>query len=107
MDLKKMAKRDRAIRQITEHLDGLNELLSKNALEISKKEKINKYLTSVSNQFKEYEQTIKDTNKEQIKLFNILKNHLQNLKNDDDLKESVENDLIEIERELNLLNNNH
>jgi len=105
MDLKKLAKRDKAIRQITKHLDGLNELLNKNIKEISKKEKTNKYLSNVKNQFKEYEKTIKNANEEQLRLFNILKIHLEDLKNKkNELKESIENDLIEIEKEILMLN---
>ena len=108
MDIANLAKRDKAIRQITEHLDALDEVLHKNMSEINNKEKTNKYLTTVKTQFNNYEKSVKNINKEQIRIFNVLKQNLLNLLNDTNIDETsrqnIDDDLTQIENELAKLN---
>jgi gas vesicle protein len=95
-----LARRDKQLRQISSHIHELNELLQNNSRDIHEKEKSNKYLSNLKNQFKEYEETMNNLKERQIESFNTLKQYLKTL----EPSENIDDELNEIEREINKLN---
>jgi seryl-tRNA synthetase len=99
-----LAKTDRKIQQLKNHIGELQKILNNNSTDIVKKEKTNKYLTNVKNKFKEYNESLSNLKSEQLNYFNTLKLYLQSLngenqENDDNIKY----DLEEIEKEIEML----
>ena len=86
--MNQLAKRDKQLRQISSHIEELNNLLRMNSRDINEKEKSNKYLSNVKTQFKEYEDFTKDLTKRQMNSFDSLKKYLQTL---DDSFQEIEN----------------
>jgi protein subunit release factor A len=94
-----LAKRDKKIQQLHNHISELEKLLKNNSREIHKKEKTNKYLSNVKNQFKEYDDVLNNLKEQQLNSFNSLKLYLQAI-NDEEYSEQIQQDLNEIEREI-------
>lgn len=96
-----LAKTDRKIQQLQNHIGELQKILNNNSSDIVKKEKTNKYLTNVKHKFKEYEESLSNLKNEQLNYFNTLKLYLQSLNEEND--ENIKSDLEEIEREIEML----
>lgn len=99
--MNELAKTDRKIQQLKNHIGELHKILNNNSSDIVKKEKTNKYLTNVKNKFKEYEESLSNLKNEQLNYFNTLKIYLQSLNEEND--ENIKSDLEEIEREIERL----
>jgi hypothetical protein len=104
MIAKEIAKKDKKIRQLEEHVESLNELLAQNSALIGDKSKTNKYLTKVKHNFREYDETMNNIKLQQIKSLKSLKQYLLALKNasnlDDYEIENINSDLADINFEL-------
>lgn len=94
-----LAKRDKKIQQLHNHISELEKLLKNNSREIHKKEKTNKYLTNVKNKFKEYDESLLNLKTQQLNYFNTLKLYLQSLNSEENIDE-IQRDLDEIETEI-------
>lgn len=97
--MNELAKRDKQIQQIHNHISELEKLLKNNSININKKEKTNKYLANVKRQFKEYDEELNNLKEKQINSFNSLKLYLQSL-NQEEYTDKIQDDLNEIEREI-------
>lgn len=97
--MNELAKRDRKIRQLRNHVDELKNLLNNNSRDIHKKEKTNKYLTNVKNKFKEYDESLLNLKNDQLNYFSTLKLYLQSLNSEENIDE-IQRDLDEIETEI-------
>jgi hypothetical protein len=97
--MNELAKRDKKMQQVYNHISELEILLKNNSRDIHKKEKSNKYLTIVKNKFKEYDDSMNNLKEQQLNSFNALKLYLQSLKHEDYANE-IEFDLNEIEKEI-------
>jgi seryl-tRNA synthetase len=97
--MNELAKRDKKIRQLKNHVDELENLLNNNSRDIHKKEKTNKYLTNVKNKFKEYDESLLNLKNNQLNYFNTLKLYLQSL-NEEEKYDEIQKDLDEIEIEI-------
>jgi seryl-tRNA synthetase len=94
-----LAKRDKKIQQLYNHVEELQNLLKNNSRDIHKKEKTNKYLSDVKKQFKEYDDSLYNLKEQQLNSFNSLKLYLQSL-NEEEYENEIQSDLNEIEREI-------
>ena len=92
-----LAKTDRQIQQLKNHITELQKILNTNSTDIVKKEKTNKHLTNVKNKFKEYNKSLLDLKSEQLNYFNTLKLYLQSLNEENN--DNIKFDLEEIENE--------
>lgn len=101
--MSKIAKRDIKIQQLQKHMYELENLLNNNSRDIHKKEKTNKYLTNVKNNFKEYHESLLNLKTDQLNYFNALKLYLQSLDKEENIDE-IQRDLAEIEKEIKKLN---
>jgi hypothetical protein len=97
--MNELAKRDKKIQQVYNHISELENLLKNNSRDIYKKEKSNKYLTTVKNKFKEYDDSLNNLKEQQLNSFNALKLYLQSL-NYEDYTDEIQFDLNEIEKEI-------
>ena len=97
--MNQLANRDKKIQQLHNHISELEKLLKNNSREIHKKEKTNKYLANVKNQFKEYDDVLNNLKEQQLNSFNSLKLYLQSI-NDEEYSEQIQQDLNEIEGEI-------
>jgi hypothetical protein len=100
--MNELAKRDKKIRQLYEHVEELKKLLNNNSKNIHKKEKSNKYLSNVKKQFKEYDDELHNLKEQQLNSFNSLKLYLQSL-NQEEYRNEINSDLDEIEKEIEKL----
>jgi seryl-tRNA synthetase len=96
-----LAKTDRKIQQLKNHISELQKILNNNSSNIIQKEKTNKYLTNVKNKFKEYEESLLTLKSEQLNYFNSLKLYLQSLNEEN--YDNIKSDLEEIEKEMETL----
>jgi hypothetical protein len=101
--MSEIAKRDIKIQQLRKHMDELEKLLNNNSRDIHKKEKTNKYLINVKNNFKEYNESLLNLKTDQLNYFNALKLYLQSLDKEENIDE-IQRDLVEIEKEIKKLN---
>jgi hypothetical protein len=101
---KELAIRDKKIKQLENHMESLNELLTKNSRLIEDKAKTNKYLLKVKHKFKEYDETMNNIKIQQIESLELLKKYLLLLKNNSELnedeKQNIDYDLRDIDSEL-------
>jgi seryl-tRNA synthetase len=97
--MNELAKHDKKIQQLKNHIDELQNLLNNNSRDIHKKEKTNKYLTNVKRQFKEYDESLLNLKQQQLNYFNTLKIYLQSFNQGENIDE-IQMDLNEIEREI-------
>ena len=97
--MNELVKRDKKIQQLQEHMSELEKMLKNNSKNIHTKEKTNKYLTNVKNNFKKYDETINNLKDQQLNSFNSLKIYLQSLSQEDNSDE-IQNDINEIEGEI-------
>lgn len=100
--MNELAKRDRKIQQLNNHIEELEKLIKNNYRDIHKKEKTNKYLTNVKNQFKEYDDALNNLKQQQLNSFNSLKLYLQSL-DQEEYADEIRIDLNEIEKEIKKL----
>lgn len=97
--MNELAKHDKKIQQLRNHIGELQNLLNNNSRDIHKKEKTNKHLTNVKNKFKEYDESLLNLKEQQLNYFNTLKMYLQSLNHEENMDE-IQMDLNEIEREI-------
>lgn len=97
--MNELAKHDKKIQQLRNHIDELQKLLNNNSRDIHKKEKTNKYLTNIKKQFKEYDDKLNNLKQKQLNFFNSLKLYLQSL-DQEEYSDEIERDLNEIEKEI-------
>jgi seryl-tRNA synthetase len=100
--MNELAKNDKKIQQLKNHIDELQHLLNNNSRDIHKKEKTNKYLINVKNKFKEYDESLLNLKQQQLNYFNTLKLYLQSL-NQEENNDEIQIDLNNIEREIEKL----
>lgn len=100
--MNQLAKRDKKIQQLYNHVEELQHLLKNNSRDIHKKEKTNKYLSDVKKQFKEYDDSLYNLKEKQLNSFNSLKLYLQSI-NEEEYNNEIQSDLNEIEREIEKL----
>jgi hypothetical protein len=97
--MNELAKHDKKMQQLYNHINELENLLKNNSKEIHKKEKTNKYLKNIKKQFKEYDDALYNLKEKQLNSFNALKLYLQSL-NDEEYINEIQDDLNDIEKEI-------
>lgn len=97
--MNELAKHDKKMQQVYNHINELENLLKNNSKEIHKKEKSNKYLKNIKSQFKEYDDALNNLKEKQINSFNALKLYLQSL-NEEEYVNEIQDDLTAIEQEI-------